>query len=91
MTIEYLDKRENARKIINNIIEDIDALSYAFKITGNQKVSKELDYCLLALENAKNLYEESFNMLFNDAYNASQQATVNMVQSAINVITKMKD
>ena len=89
MATTYLDKKCEARKLIDQLLSDLTYLATAFEIVGNQKVSNELTSSISDLRLARKLYEGSFEELFNNAYAATQQATANMIQAAINTAIMM--
>jgi hypothetical protein len=88
---QYLDDKYKASEISQDVQSELKFLARSFRAVGNDKVADQLVDAAFAIGQSQELYESSFNALFNNALSATRQATANMVQAALNVASQMKD
>ena len=87
-TPAYLDKKNEARSTLREVEYGLVGLASAFRATGNEKVAEMLTEASYKISDGTQLYESAWAELFDDSIRATQQATTNMVQAALNVATR---
>lgn len=84
---EYLEKQAKSIKMLEEIAGDLHYLAHCFFITGNSPMSENIDQLVKNIIDARDLSEDAFSELFNNAIKSTQNATRNMVQAAINAVS----
>jgi hypothetical protein len=83
MSSKWLDDRYKARDMIQNVRYDLRHLANAFRSTGNEVIADKLEWFEDDLTKASELTEGAFNSFFNQAFEASQQASANVLHAAL--------
>jgi hypothetical protein len=87
MNTQYLDDRHKANELTADALWDLAQLEDAFRFLGNEVVADKLKMVIFYVKSADHLHNDAFNQLFDSAYKATQEATYNMMQTALNVAT----
>lgn len=87
--ISYLDKKEQANKMFNASIYGLNRIIAALEIVGNENLANSIRFELEDIENARELFEQGFNELFDNSYQATVQASANMIRAALAAATNI--
>jgi predicted transglutaminase-like protease len=80
---DYVDKHYQANDILRELQHEVKFLARAFYTTGNEKMSEELEMISLSIEQAKELYDESFKKVTNSYFQSTQESSANLLKAAL--------
>ena len=82
---DYVEKNSEGRMMLRSLVFEINDLSRAFSVVGNEKIADQLSEICTDINKASGLMDEAFSELLTGSIKATQDATFNMVQTAVNV------